>query len=166
MRREQLETLRRYMDPAKFEAYVALIRKRSRRGECPACGGKTMRADYVCPACSQMKAATPRWFWHYVTDLTGGGEGRPRAKKSRPQSLPSLPLRPLSEWIAREDEVEPVKVVQPNDREWWVTIGNMTVVVRAVYGFEAVSDVLNEQKLPTETAASWMCAGTPVEDVK
>lgn len=64
------------------------LSKRAARADemenCPACGARTLKNDYVCGSCSSVKAASERRFWSYTMDREQGGEGRPKQKKADP----------------------------------------------------------------------------------
>jgi hypothetical protein len=81
MKRAYLEVLKEAgLSPAEIEAIKAAFRIRKKASvsaeACLACGQKPDRLDYVCGACSRLKARSPRRFWHYVRDREEGGPGR------------------------------------------------------------------------------------------
>lgn len=134
MRQTDVDAMRAAgLDEATIAKALALspIKTRSpkvRLGECPACGQKSLRGDFVCGTCSELKAGSNRRFWQLVDDRERGLVGRAIYEKPGPQQLPAQTPKPIvHKIVAVREIVERVKL----RREYLVTVGMVGRVVVA-----------------------------------
>jgi hypothetical protein len=113
---------------------------------CPACGQKSMRGDFVCGACSALKAKSDRRFWQLVDNRTRGFDGRPIYEKPGPQQLPAQTPKPVAHKIVALRETTPTVEREPERREFLVTVGKLgrVVVATSAPRAAAVAHAINE----------------------
>lgn len=121
---------------------------RVRTGVCPACGQKSLRGDFVCGACSALKAKSDRRFWQLVDNRERGFDGRPIYEKPKPQQLPAqTPKAVVHKIVSLPDEMPTVER-EPERREFLVTVGKVgrVIVATSAVRAAAVAHAINEDE--------------------